>query len=96
MNEHLSNELTQALADIGRQVDDLIVPDLKTLALALNAEREGLCRSATQLLRQMHEERSAAIACFTQLMLCAHPDLALSTPNYFDAVARIKEMRHDR
>ena len=95
MNDQLSNELTQELTNVGRRVDYLDPPDLKTLALAFQAERERRGKRAAELQRQMHEIRMEAIARFTQLMLCARQDIPLRTPNYFESVAQLRKLSHE-
>ena len=90
-----SNELTLALEQMGEQVDDLNPPDLRGLALALQAERERIRREIAEVLRRMHEQRTAAVACFTQLLLCARQDMPLMRANYFDTIRQLKELRHD-
>ena len=95
MTHPLSNELVQALAHIGQQVDDLNPLDLKTLALALQAERARIRGEIAGVQRQMHEQRSQAVAHFTQLMLCARQDLPLAHSNYFDAAPQLRELSHE-
>lgn len=91
----LSNELTQALETIGKQVDHLCVPDLKALGLALQAERECKSEQTAAVLLQMQSERAKAMASFTQLLMCAQPDLSLHQPGHFESIRRLKELRHE-
>lgn len=95
MTHPMSNELLQALNQIGEQVDDLNPPDLKGLALALQAERERVRREIAEVLRHMHQLRAEAVARFTQLLLCARQDMPLVHASYFDTIRQLKELRHD-
>jgi hypothetical protein len=95
MTQTISPELSGVLAQFGEQIDHLNPPDLKILAPALQAERERIHRATDETLRQMHQQRSAAIASFTQLLLCARHDLPLVHTNYFDAVADTRRLSHE-
>lgn len=95
MTHPLSNEMVQALNRAGEQVDHLVPPDLKCLAFAVQAERERIHCEKNEILRQMHQQSSEAIANFKQLLLCARQDLPLARANYFDAVADVRRLSHD-
>lgn len=90
MTQQLSSQLEQVRARFGEQVDDLNVPDLKELRLALLAEQERRQGDLARVVRQMHQQRSEGLAALTQLLQCANPDMPLTEPTHFVAVAEIR------
>lgn len=95
MTQKHSPELVQVLTQYGEEVDHLKRPDLRTLPLAFDAERERNRSDIANVARQMHEQRTAAITHFTQLLLCARSDLPLRSTPYFNEPNQRKELIHE-
>lgn len=95
IGEVQSAELTDELAALGAKVDHLIPPNLQGLAMALQAERERRRTALAEIERQMYAARAEATSEFTQLMLCAREDLAVSQPSYFESVKQLRKLPHE-
>jgi hypothetical protein len=95
LSEAISAELSQALAAISEQVDDLNTPNLQGLALALQAERDRRRSALAELERQMHAAHAEAIFELTQLLLCVSDDVPVTQPSYFESVKLIRKLPHE-